>query len=122
MVNPKTLLCLECQHGFRPGRDTYQDAYLYIDISQLLVCVGGEEVELSPIGYRLLHCLLANSPRTVEHRQILSSVWGWEYQNDIDLVRVQVWHLRQKLEPDPSNPRYIVNRNGLGYYFRRYDD
>jgi two-component system KDP operon response regulator KdpE len=50
---------------------------------------------------------------------LLEKVWGWEYTNDIDHVRIYVWHLRQKIEPDPTRPRYIITEPGVGYYFHK---
>ncbi len=50
---------------------------------------------------------------------LLEKVWGWEYSDDIDLVRVCIWHLRRKIEPQPVKPRYIINEPGVGYFFRR---
>jgi two-component system KDP operon response regulator KdpE len=45
-------------------------------------------------------------------------VWGWEYVDDIDHVRIYIWHLRQKIEPDPAYPIYIIAESGVGYYFQ----
>jgi two-component system KDP operon response regulator KdpE len=50
-------------------------------------------------------------------RQILCNVWGYEYADEMNYVRLYIWRLRQKIEPDPKNPRYVVTEHGLGYRF-----
>ena len=50
---------------------------------------------------------------------LLEKVWGWEYTDDLDYVRIYISHLRQKLEPDPTLPRYIITEPGVGYYFQK---
>jgi two-component system KDP operon response regulator KdpE len=74
-------------------------------------------VKLTPTEYRLLAYLVQNAGRALTFSQILQSVWGWEYQDDVDYVRVYIWHLRQKLEEDPKNPKYIQTETGVGYRF-----
>jgi len=81
------------------------------------VTAQGEMVKLTPTEYRLLAYLVQNAGRALTFSQILQSVWGWEYQDDVDYVRVYIWHLRQKLEEDPKNPKYIQTETGVGYRF-----
>jgi two-component system KDP operon response regulator KdpE len=52
---------------------------------------------------------------------LLEKVWGWEYVDDLDYVRIYIWHLRQKIEPDPAHPRYIITEPGVGYCFHKAD-
>jgi two-component system KDP operon response regulator KdpE len=96
---------------------TYADDYLTMDLQQRRVTVRGEIVKLTPTEYRLLAYLVQNAGRALTFSQILQSVWGWEYQDDVDYVRVYIWHLRQKLEEDPKNPKYIQTETGVGYRF-----
>ena len=53
----------------------------------------------------------------MSHQQVLEHVWGFEYVDDVDYVRIYVSHLRQKIEPKPSSPKYIMTESGVGYYF-----
>ncbi len=103
-----------------PSRETaatYSDGFLTVDIAQRMVIVDGERVRLTPIEFRLLALLMQNAGRILTHRQLLEKVWGWEYIDDLDYVRIYIWHLRQKIEPDPAQPKYIITEPGVGYYF-----
>jgi two-component system KDP operon response regulator KdpE len=98
---------------------TYADDFLTIDLKERRITVGGEQVKLTPTEYRLLAYLVQNAGQVLTFTQILQNVWGWEYQDDLDYVRVYVWHLRQKLEQDPKNPKYIQTEIGVGYRFEK---
>ncbi len=93
------------------------DDRLIVDFDRREVLVNGEPVKLRPTEYRLLYHLLQNQGRTLSHEQLLSKVWGPEYVDDNQLLRVYITYLRQTIEPDPSNPRYIFNERGYGYRF-----
>jgi len=97
----------------------YVDDYLTIDIAERKVMVKGERIKLTPIEFSLLTVLLENAGRVLTHRQLLEKVWGWEYIDDVDYVRIYISHLRQKIEPKPSQPRYILTESGVGYYFQK---
>jgi DNA-binding response OmpR family regulator len=88
-----------------------------IDFAQHRVTVDGEPVKLTPTEYRLLAYLASNTNRVIMHRELLRAVWGPEYGDETEYLRVYVRYLRQKLEPDPSNPRYILTQPGAGYMF-----
>lgn len=77
----------------------------------------GTKVELTPIEFRLLHCLMRNPGRIVTHDQIISSVWGYDYDGYSNQIAVYVRRLRMKIETDPDNPRYVLTVRGLGYKF-----
>lgn len=96
----------------------FTNEYLTIDVAERKVIVNGERLKLTPREFRLLALLVENAGRILSHQQILENVWGWEYINDVDYVRIYVSHLRQKIEPDPSQPKYILTEPGVGYYFR----
>ena len=98
---------------------TYHDAFLSIDVARRQVIVDGERVRLTPIEFRLFALLLANAGRVLSHKQLLEKVWGWEYIDDINHVRTYIWHLRHKIEPEPTQPRYIMTEPGVGYYFQK---
>lgn len=78
---------------------------------------NGKAVELTPIEFRLLHCLLRNYGRVLTHEQLLSTVWGYDYEGYSNQVAVYIRRLRSKLEPNPDDPRYILTARGLGYKF-----
>lgn len=93
------------------------DDRLTVDFDRREVLVNSEPVKLRPTEYRLLYHMVQNQGRTLSHEQLLSKVWGPEYVDDNQLLRLYVTYLRQKIEPDPSNPRYIFNERGYGYRF-----
>jgi len=98
---------------------TYSDTFLTVNIAERKVIVDGERVRLTPTEFKLFALLLENAGRVLTHKQLLEKVWGWEYVDDIDHVRIYIWHLRQKIEPDPAHPRYIIAEPGVGYYFQK---
>ena len=97
----------------------YQDDHLTIDLPARRVYVKGEQVKLTAKEFDLLQYLLENAGRVLTLQQILEHVWGWEYQDDLDYVRVYVWHLRQKIEEDPRRPKYLLTEHGVGYRFEK---
>ena len=100
---------------------TFSDGFLTVDIAQRQVSTNGKRVRLTPIEFRLLALLVQNAGHILTHEQLLEKVWGWEYTNDLDYVRIYIWHLRQKIEPDPAQPRYIITEPGVGYSFSKGD-
>jgi two-component system KDP operon response regulator KdpE len=76
-------------------------------------------VKLTPKEFRLLALLVENADYILTHKQILEKVWGWEYTDDLDYVRIYISHLRQKIEPDSTQPRYIKTEPGVGYSFHK---
>ena len=96
---------------------SYRDSYLTISVQDRRVTAGGQAVKLTPTEFNVLLRLVENAPRTVPYRDLLEQVWGFEYIDAIDYLRVYIWHLRRKLEPDPRDPRYIINELGTGYRF-----
>lgn len=98
---------------------TYYDEYLSVDTEKRQIFRDGERVRLTPTEFRLFATLLESMGQVLTHRQLLEKVWGWEYIDDLDHVRIYIWHLRQKIEPDPAQPRYIMTEPGVGYYFQK---
>lgn len=90
---------------------------LKVDMLKRQVSVRGSEVHLTPIAYNLLVLLVKNAGRVVTHRQLLREVWG-PNANELHYLRVFMGQLRQKLEVDPSRPRYLMTEPGVGYRLR----
>lgn len=93
------------------------DERLKIDFGRREVWVDGELVKLRPTEYRLLYHLVQNAGWVMTYDQLLTKVWGYEYRDEAHYVRLYINYLRQKLEKDPSNPRYILTERGVGYRF-----
>ncbi len=96
------------------------DDYLQIDFDHRRVIAGGKEVKLRPTEYRLLYHLVNNAGRILTHDQLLSKAWGYEYREETHYLRLYITYLRQKIEPDPANPRYILTERGVGYRFTEF--
>ncbi len=93
---------------FRSGR-------LAIDFGRRQVTVDGRPVELSSTEYRLLAALARNADRVMLHEELLREVWGPEYRDEKEYLRLYIHYLRQKLEADPSHPELILTHQGAGY-------
>lgn len=94
---------------------------LRVDYARRVVEKAGAEVKLTPLEYDVLRFLTQNADRVVTHRQLLSHVWGSEYSEDTQLLRVHIGHLRAKIETDPSRPTLIITEPGVGYRFRTHE-
>ena len=94
---------------------------LEIDLADRAVRRNGEQLHLTPIEFDLLSKLAEHPGRLVTHRQLLQEVWGPGYENETHYLRVHFAHVRSKLEPDPSNPRYVITEPGIGYRLRLED-
>ena len=93
------------------------DDRLSIDFQQHEVWVAGERIKLRPTEYRLLYHLVNNAGWVMSHESLLSKVWGTEYRDEIQYLRLYVNYLRQKIEIDPAHPNYILTERGVGYRF-----
>ena len=93
------------------------DDRLSVDFNRREVIVKGEHIKLRPTEYRLLYHLIENAGWTVPHEQLLAKVWGYEYRDETHYVRLYVNYLREKIEEDPQNPKYILTERGVGYRF-----
>lgn len=96
------------------------DDYLQVDLDRREAIVGGESVHLRPTEFKLLYQFINNPGRLLTHETLLSRVWGPEYRDDTQILRLYVTYLRKKLEPSTTSPRYINNERGLGYRFVDY--
>lgn len=90
---------------------------LEIDHLARRVTRDGREVPLSPTEYRLLSALAASPGVALTRDELLEKVWGHSYRGEHEILRVTLWRLRQKLEDEPSEPRFLVTRAGVGYMF-----
>ena len=90
---------------------------LVVDADRLAVTRDGKHVDLTPTELRLLLFLAENTGRVLTHRQILDKIWGAEYAEDVDYVKLFIYRLRRKIEPDPKHPKYILTERGIGYRF-----
>ena len=96
------------------------DDRLKIDFNRREIWVEGELVKLRPTEYRLLYHLVQNAGWVLTYDQILSRVWGYEYRDEPHYVRLYINYLRQKLEKDPTQPKFILTERGIGYRFVDY--
>lgn len=93
------------------------DERLKIDFDRHEVWLESKIVKLRPTEYRLLYHLVQNAGWVVSHDQLLAKVWGYEYRDEPHYVRLYINYLRQKLEKDAANPKYILTERGVGYRF-----
>jgi two-component system KDP operon response regulator KdpE len=90
---------------------------LMLDASRHVVQKNGRRVHLTPKQFELLHYLMANAGKPIPHVQVLRSVWGAEYGNELEYLRTYIRQLRVKIEDDPANPRYLLTESHIGYRF-----
>ena len=88
-----------------------------IDMDERRVVVGGNEIRLTPKEFDVLKYLVSNAGKVVTHRALLQSVWGWQSTDQTEYLRVFINQLRRKIEPDSSQPRYILTEPWVGYRF-----
>ncbi len=98
------------------------DDRLSIDLNRHDVIVEGERINLPPTEFRLLYNLVENAGWVVPHETLLTKVWGYEYRDEMQYLRLYISYLRDKIEPDPSNPRYILTEVGVGYRFVDFNE
>ncbi len=94
---------------------------LSVDVARRRVAVDGAEVKLSPKEYRLLHHLVRHAGKVVTHDQLLREVWGAAHVEDVHYLRIFMRKLRNRIEPDPTRPRYLLTELGIGYRLRTPD-
>jgi two-component system KDP operon response regulator KdpE len=104
------------RHAAQPNDlPIYQTGDLVVDMARRLVTVRGEPVSLTPTEYDILRILVHHADKVLTHRQLLRSIWGNAYENEMHLLRVNISNLRRKIEPDASRPTYILTEAGVGY-------
>jgi len=95
----------------------FQSADLKIDFDRRAVNVKGNAVRLTPKEFELLRHLVANQGKALGHRRLLQAIWGPDYGEETEYLRVFINQLRKKIEPDPHHPRYIHTEPWIGYRF-----
>lgn len=106
--------------GTGAGEVIEVDEHLKLDFDRREVWLDGKLIKLRPTEYRLLYHLVQNAGWVLTYDQILTKVWGYEYRDEPHYVRLYVNYLRQKLEKDPADPKYILTERGVGYRFVDY--
>ena len=89
-----------------------------LDMSQRVALRGGRVVDLTAKEYDLLEILMKNVRHVFSREKLMDQVWGYTYAGDYRTVDVHIRRLREKLEPDPAQPKYIMTKWGVGYYFQ----
>lgn len=100
----------------------FHSAGLSVDLVRRVVTVDGREVKLTPKEYDLLRILVTHAGKVITHRQLLREVWGPTSVYETHYLRVYIGQLRQKLEPNPAQPQYILTEPGVGYRLRVAED
>jgi two-component system, OmpR family, KDP operon response regulator KdpE len=102
-------------------RSTHQEEVsagdLKVDFEHRHVSLKGQPVKLTPTEYSLLEQLVIRPDTVLTHRELLSTVWGAEYRDETEYLRVYMGRLRRKLEDDPAKPKYLLTESGVGYRF-----
>ena len=96
---------------------SFKSGELEVDFAKQEARLDGTRLELTPTEYKLLYHLVRNAGHILEHGTLLAKVWGREYVDEVDYIRVYIRRLRDKLGDDPDQPRYIRTERGLGYRF-----
>lgn len=118
IARAKTILRRSNKVSTRTNYD-FNHGRLSIDIDRRQVLVDQKRMKLSPIEFRLLAYLARHPGKVLTFDHILTNVWGTEYRGSMDYVHVYISHLRNKIEENPKNPRYILTVHGIGYMFER---
>ncbi|HEU4572429.1 MAG TPA: response regulator transcription factor [Candidatus Limnocylindrales bacterium] len=96
---------------------SFRSGDLEVDFARQEARLRGERIDLTPTEYKLLYHLVRNAGHVLQHGTLLAKVWGREYVDETDYVRVYIRRLRDKLGDDPEHPRYIQTERRLGYRF-----
>jgi two-component system KDP operon response regulator KdpE len=93
-------------------------AHFTVDLAARRVRKGDVDVKLTPTEWQLVEVLVRRAGRLVTGRELLQSVWGPQYGDETNYLRVHMAHIRRKVEPEPSRPRYFHTETGIGYRFQ----
>jgi two-component system KDP operon response regulator KdpE len=104
--------------GGADGEPQVRVGDLVVDVARREVTHKGKAVHLTPLEFDVVRVLAQNRGRLVTHRQLLREVWGPSYESETHYLRVHVTHIRAKIEPDASRPRYLLTEPGVGYRLR----
>jgi len=104
--------------GAVPTQPSFAAGDLEINFAQRRVAVAGKEIKLTPTEYSLLQELALNAGKVLTHTHLLNKVWGMEYREEREYLRVFIRRLRREIERDPTEPQYIINVPAVGYKFQ----
>jgi two-component system KDP operon response regulator KdpE len=111
---------------YKEGREETEQVIsssdIYIDPDKRRVKVNGASVHLTPTEFDILHYLATQEGRVVTHRELLQAVWGSQYGDEREYLRVFISQLRHKIEEDPLNPAYLITEPGVGYRFTSHSE
>ncbi|HEY65494.1 MAG TPA: response regulator transcription factor [Caldilineae bacterium] len=113
----KAVLRRTADRSVHSGGIVKVDDRLQIDFARREVIVDGKRINLRPTEWRLLYHLVQNAGWVMPSEVLLQKVWGFEYKDDVQLLRLYIAYLRQKIEEDTNNPKYILTERGVGYRF-----
>lgn len=99
----------------RGEQAVFQAGPLWVNLDTHEVKLHDEVISLTPTEFSLLSALIQDAGRTVSHDTLLRRVWGAEYANRRDYLKLYIWYLRQKIEPEPREPEFIISERGQGY-------
>jgi two-component system, OmpR family, KDP operon response regulator KdpE len=101
---------------------TITTPHFTIDLAAKRARRDGQDAGLTPREWAIVEMLVRNPGKLITHRQLLRHVWGPAYETETNYLRVHLRHIRQKLEPDPSRPRYFITEPGMGYRFETHEE
>ncbi len=101
--------------GHEPKTEQLSAGDLVLDSLRHVLTRSGQPIQLTPTEFKLLQILMRHPGRIYTQEQLVAAVWGTDYPEEIGYIRRYIWHLRQKIEPDPNAPTYIHNERGIGY-------
>lgn len=106
------------QTALTGNKEVFISGSLKVDFQNRIVTIDDDKVHMTPIQYRLLSVLVKHAGKVLTHQQILKEVWGPSYQENAHYLRIYMSQLRQKLEADPTQPKYLLTESGVGYRFK----
>ncbi len=104
------------------GPRSYSSKELEIDFEARRIYVKGKTIRLTPKEFELLRYLISREGKPVPHRELLQAIWGPDYGDQGDYLRVFINHLRKKIEPNPAEPKYILTEPWFGYRFAGHEN
>ena len=116
-TNMRRAVAMAPQSAPEPSGDQLRAKDLTIDKARHAVFKDGKEIELTQREYELILYLAENPGKVISREELMSRVWQYDYYGDLRAVDVAIRRLREKLEPNPSEPEYVMTKRGAGYYF-----
>ena len=116
-TNMRRAVAMAPQSAPEPSGDQLRAKDLVIDKARHAVFKDGKEIELTQREYELILYLAENPGKVISREELMSRVWQYDYYGDLRAVDVAIRRLREKLEPNPSEPEYVMTKRGAGYYF-----